>query len=260
MNSEFLYTNFLNTTTMLTIDSNTGSAAFLFDLRPKRKYQSVQFDDDTTTTSIHIAFEETQTVDRIVLQNMNWKNFRVYYNGATANTITLTTTCGTTTSEWDSNSSTNAYLYFDPIHMTSVTFDITETIVANSEKSIGQIYVGGKILRVARNPDVNGFKMSVKSKEISHEMSDGGTVLFKIRNKRRAQLKWRYYDSADIDELETVYDMNTAYEFAPFPTGTGWDGNFGRYAWVGGFNFLEPSNNYLPTGKDGSIDLREVPI
>ena len=87
---EFLTKNYLQTTTALTLDSNTALAQYLFKRDKRFQYVSDGFNDDATTTSIVIAFDSTVPVSRIGLVGMNWKDFTIFYNGATANVLSLT--------------------------------------------------------------------------------------------------------------------------------------------------------------------------
>ena len=260
MNMEMLWQSFFNTSTMAVVQSNTAGAAFLFDRRPTRRYISVGYNNDLTQTTIKVNFTSTQTVSRVLIQNHNFKEFRVYCNGATASTLALTTTSGTTTSYWTTNSETSSYLMFSDTYMTSLSIDIKSTHVANEEKKIGQLIVSDQQFQFTRNPDRGGLSPESKPKEIVHSMSDGGTVVFRIRDKIRYQLTGTHRLAAEISGLRTVYDTKLPLVFVPFPTGTAWDGQAYEVNWVGGFNAgLKPSDNYTAVGYDFRIELEEGP-
>ena len=53
---EFIRENYLNTTTMLTVNSNTGTAANLFTRDPFYQYYSDGLNNDATTASITVTF------------------------------------------------------------------------------------------------------------------------------------------------------------------------------------------------------------
>lgn len=260
MNMEFLYANFANTTTQFAGSSNTAGSAFLFDRRPTRRYISSGFADDLTQTTIKINFDTTQTVSRVILQNVNFKDFRIYYGGVTANTLALTSTSETVTSVWTSNSSTNLYLMFSDTYMTSLSIDIKKTMVANEEKKIGQLWISDQRYQFTRNPNKSGFSPDAKTKEIKHEMSDGGTVVFRIRDKFKYSIKTDYRDNAEISALQDIYDANIQFAFVPFPTGTAWDGRIYEMNWTGGFQAgLRPSSDWTAKGYDVEIMLEETP-
>lgn len=260
MNMEMLWQNFFNTSTLAVLDSNTAGAAYLFDRRPTRKYISVGYANDLTQTTIKVAFDSTQTVSRVILQNVNWKEFRVFYNGTTASTLALTTTCGTTASYWTGNSETSLYLMFTDTAMTSLSIDIKKTIVADEEKKCGQLIISDQQFQFTRNPDKGGLTPEMRPKEITHTMSDGGTVVFRIRDKIQYALSGTHRLSSEITGLRAVYDTKLPLVFVPFPTGTSWDGQAYEMNWVGGFNVgLKPSDNYTEVGYDFRINLEESP-
>lgn len=257
---EMLYQNFFNTSTMAVLDSNTAGAAYLFDRRPTRKYISVGYANDLTSTTIRINFSSTQTISRVALQNINWRDFRVYYNGTTASTLALTTTCGTTASNWTGNSATSLYLMCSDTAMTSLSIQINKTIVADEEKKAGQIIVSDQQFQFTRNPDSRGLTPEMQPKEIVHTMSDGGTVVFRVRDKIKYKLTGSHREQSEITGLRAVYDTKLPLYFVPFPTGTSWDGNAYEVNWVGGFNAgLKPSDNYTAVGYDFTINLEESP-
>lgn len=256
---EFLSPNYVNTSTMLAVDSNTAGSSFLFDRRPQRKYFSAGFNDDLTTTSIRVSFPNTVTIDHIILQNINWKKFTIW-TGATATTFALTTTAGTIASAWTANAGTNLYLVLaSTTAMTSMSIDVYSTQTANEEKAVGQLYVGSRLYQFAKNPDIGGFDPVVHPKHIEHEMSDGGTIVYRIREKMYYTLSVKY--DTDFSTLKTnVYDLNSEIYFTPFPTCTSWNGDAYEVQWVGGFFAgKKPSQNYVQTGYDLKIKLEETP-
>lgn len=260
MNMEILWQNFFNTSTMAVLGSNTAGAAYLFDRRPTRRYISVGDASDLTQTTIKVNFTATQTVSRVILQNINFKELRVFYNGATASTLSLTTTSGTTTSYWTNNSETSLYLMFADTNMTSLSIDIQSTMVANEEKKIGQLIITDQQFQFTRNPDRGGLSPEMRPKEITHTMSDGGTVVFRIRDKIRYSLSGTHRLASEISGLRAVYDTKLPLLFVPFPTGSAWDGQAYEMNWVGGFNVgLKPSDNYTAVGYDFRIELEESP-
>lgn len=259
MNMEFLRPNFVNTSTQYDVDSNTATAGFLVDRRPSRQYKSVGSADDTTQTSIRITFPNTVTVDHILLQNLNFKEFKIFKDGSTASTFALTSTVGTASSSWTAFSGDHLYLVLASLTaMTSLTIDIKSTQIANQEKALGQLVVSSRLYQFTRNPKNDGFTPSVYAKEIDHEASDGGSILFNIRNKMRYDLMVQYDD--DRAALQTVYDMKTEMYFVPFPTCSSWNGDAFEMIWRGGFDVgRKPTTNFVQSGYDKKIKLEETP-
>ena len=78
MNLEFLNKNLLDTTTAMSVTTGTSTAGHLFNRYISKQYQSSGDNNDATGTTIDIIFNATTSVNRIVLQNMNLKDFTVY--------------------------------------------------------------------------------------------------------------------------------------------------------------------------------------
>lgn len=257
---EFAGLNVLDTTTSLSIETGTGTAAYLFDRTPVKQYSSVGKNADATPASITINFSVTETVDRVILQNINWKGFRIYYNGNVKNVLQLSSGNITTTSEFSSNSVTNCFFHFSATVMTSITFVPTSTMIANQEKKVGQIWVMTKEMTFEKNPTSDQYKPSFFSKQIVHELSDGGTSILNISSKFKADIELGFVSNSFRDSLQDIYDVQPNV-FIPFPTGTGWDGLIYECNWVGDWDFYQPSKNDVRTyGWKGSVKLRETPV
>jgi hypothetical protein len=253
---EFLSATLLETTTQLAVNSSTITIANIMDPDTRRQFVSDQFNNDNTTTTITISFDSTQTVDRIALMDFNAKKFNVYYNGVTANAFTITSP--TTTSQFTTNSATNLYLACSSVAVTSVTFDIYSTQVANSEKAIGYIYVGANELTFPRVPNASNYTPVRDPKEMIHELSDGGTRRHVVQTKWSTKIKFQHITESFRDSLLTIYEANEPKTFVPFGTGTAWDGILFEANWVGNFEFYKYSDDAIASGYSGSIDLKET--
>jgi len=259
---EFLYSNYVNTTTMLdTLNATAGTFAatttlqYVMDTNERLQFLTDNFDDDSTTTTIRVSFSETLTVGKIALKGINWKDFTVYYNGVTANTFVLTNP--TTASDFSENSATSLYLSVTEQACTSVSFDITKTITANQEKAAGHIVISRSKLDFERRPSAKGYRPKISPKEIVHQMSNGGTRKHAIDRKFSADIKYRFISSTFRDDLEDIWKEQDEFIFTPFPTGTSWDGDIFQCIWIGDFDFPY-SDNPASAGYDGKIRLRET--
>lgn len=255
---ELLKANFLDTTTQIAVQSNSALAANLFNPDRALQYFSDGYADDLTTTSITISFDQTQTISRIALLEHNLKEFSLFYNGATANSIALSGP--TTTASFNANSLTSHYLQLSaPIYATSLTLDLKKTISANSEKAIGHLVLSDQELDFARIPNSSGYTPSLDPKQIVHTLSDGGTRIHAVRDKWKAKLKFSHVTETIRDQFRDVYDQHVPFIFVPFGTHTSWDGILFECVWVGAFNFYRFSDNAANAGFSGDIDLRETP-
>ena len=190
MSFEIIRQNLVNTTTQLTMDSNTTNAANLFHRDPRRQWVSNGFNNDLTTSTITISFGTTQTISRIVLLEVNWKQVDIYYNEATANTFALTSTAETTTSRWTQNSASGLYLTLNTLAVaTSVSFAVRSTQVANNEKAVGLIHISDTWFIFTRDPSAKNYLPALDPKRITHELSDGGRRVHHLADKWKADIR-----------------------------------------------------------------------
>jgi hypothetical protein len=256
---EFLTKNILNTSTMLIVNSATSTATNIITRSLTKQYVSSGFNNDLTQTSITVSFSQDTTVSRLGLIGINWKSFRAFYNGVTANTFSLTTTAATTTSNWSTNSETSMFITATPVVCTSVTFNILSTQVANSEKVLGHLYIADLLNDFDRVPSASNYTPMIVPKQQVHTLSDGGTRVNTVEEKFSAKIKLKYIDRDFRDELKSTYALRTEIGFVAFPTTTGWDEILYQCVWVGSFDGYKFSDNAATSGFDLAIDLREVP-
>lgn len=253
---EFSSRSYIETTTQYSVNNSTITVSNLLDPDIRKQFISDQFNNDLTTVTMTISFDETTTIDRIALLEFNAKKFNVYYNGATANAFTITNP--TTTTQFTNNSASNMYLACTAVAVTSVTFDFYSTQVANSEKAIGYIYIGANQLTFDRIPSSKNYTPVRDPKELIHELSDGGNRRHVVQTKWSTKLKFSYLSETFRSNLEEVYDLNEPIVFIPFGTGTSWDGILFEANWVGNFDFYKYSDDAANSGFSGSIDLKET--
>jgi hypothetical protein len=260
---EFLSLNSVNTTTQITV--STGSNANrLFDRRQSEQFSSSGDNSDTTTTTITIEFTSFQLLDRIVLENINWKSFKAYYNSNSSNLFSITS-ADTGTAQWTQNSQTNMLMKLESeISCTSISFEITSTMIANEEKKAGQIWALNQIFALDDNPDSKGYKAMIGRKEYSHTMSDGGITTYYINDNFSADISLKYVSQTVYDNLKDLHNLKTSFTFIPFPTATNWEQNFSvariyEVNWIKDFDFEKYTKNLTTLGHSGTIRLRETP-
>lgn len=253
---EFLSQTLLQTTTQLFVSTNTVTSENIMNPDVRRQYISSGSNNDLTTTTITITFDSTQTVDRIALMEHNIKGFNIFYGGVTANAFTMTSP--TTTSQFTSNSATNLYLACTPVEVTSVTFDLKTTMVANSEKAVGYLYLGENELTFDRIPSSGNYTPVIDPKELIHNLSDGGTRRQTVQTKWSVKVKLKYISETFKDSLYSIYNQFAPKVFVPFGTGTAWDGILFEANWMGNFDFYKYADDATNAGFTGSIDLKET--
>lgn len=254
---DFCKTNLILTTSAFTLDSNTILAQNIFNRDLNYQYFSEGFDNDNTTTTITVTFDSTTAVSRISLFNINWKNFSFYYDGVTANSISLNG-ADTTTSSYTSNSNTTMFFRFDTILTDTISFDINSTQVANEEKVVGFMYISDAYFTFDRIPSAGNYKPVVSPKQIVHQMGDGGTKVHNIARKNEIDITLKYLTTAQRNQLKTIYDLQDVFWFAPFATTTSWNGLFFEANWIGDFEPDKYSDNAVDSGFNVRLKLRET--
>jgi hypothetical protein len=254
---ELLYENLINTTTMISVNSNTTLVENLFNPDRRIQYFSDGFANDSTVSTIRINFSATTPVSRIAIMEHNIEAMTIFYNGVTANTFSLTGP--TTTSDFASLTSTDIYLQMSAaVNVTSVSFDIKRTITANSEKAIGHLVLSTQLLDFSQIPNASGYTPKLDPKQIVHTLSDGGTRLHVVRDKWSASIKLSQVNTTFRDQLRDVYEMYSPMIFVPFNTSSSWDAILFECVWTGPFTFYKFSDNAATVGFSGDISLKET--
>jgi len=255
---EILYKNQLDTTTQLDIASGTLTQENIFTRDQKMQYYTSGYNDDATTASITINFDQTTSIDRIALLETNWKDFTVFYDGTTANTFALTSTGSTITSDFSNNSETSLYMAATTVNCTSVTFDILSTQIANSEKAVGMVVLSSKLYDFDKIPSSKGYKPTIVPDEVEHKMADGGRRIQRTTNKFRGSIKLKYISESFRNNLYDLWNDADDFIFVGFATMASWDEVLYEVVWPGKFDFFTYSDDAVATGFSGTINLREI--
>lgn len=256
---EFIKANLLNTTTQLSVNSNTATSSNLFNRDYLYQYYSDQFNNDLTTTSITVTFDSTTSVSRIALLDTNFKEFSIFYNGSTASTFTLLN-ADTTTSSYTGNTDVNKYFRFSTLQVSSITINAKKTITADQEKYLGLFMISDLNLSLSKIPNAQNYKPRLFPKQVVHKLSDGGSRIHTVRRKWETKLQLNYIQQAERDSLYDLYTAYTEFNFCPFGTTTSWDGLLFECVWDGDFDFYEYSDNATSSGFSGQISLKETPV
>src|SRR3990167_6975005 len=191
---EFLSENYLNTTTQVVVNNSTDLSSYLFDRNTTLGYTTNGY-NSTTATVVSVVFTSPVVLSHVLIQDHNLRQFRVFYDSATANSLAVVS----------GNSATEYYLTFASVTVSSIQVQLDNTIAGSIEKTIGELFVGESQLQFERNPSVKKWKPTIFRKQVEHEMPDGGTALFNIKDKYRASLSWDFVTSAFRDDLYDVY-------------------------------------------------------
>ncbi len=244
---EFLGRNLVTTSTMIKVDSNTDLSTYMIDRNRRLGWSSNGYTGSTQTV-ISLEFGTPTVISHVMLQNHNLKDFRIFYNSVTANSLLVVS----------SNSQTSTYLSVNSITVSSVQIQIDAPMVAGADRQVGELIIAERQLQFERNPSIEAWDQSIFRKQIEHEMPDGGTVVFNIKDKYRADIAWQFITETFRNQLRSVFDSGNPVYFLPRPTSTSWDGDAYEVVWVGGFNFYF-SDNEPSVGYSGSLTLKETP-
>jgi len=255
---ELIKANFINTTSSIVVNSNTATAEHIMNPDVTFQHVSSGFNNDLTTSTITINFDETLSVSRIAMVGMNLKDFNLFYNGTTANTFAITSTSATTVSQWTSNSETSMYLPFTAVNATSVTLDMKKTLTANSEKAIGYLVVSEEHIDFTRIPAAKNYAPVLDSQDVVHVLSDGNTRIQFISDKWSTNVKLEYITEAFRNSLKTVFDLHDGMVFVAFGTSTSWDEVIYPCVWEAPFEFFSFSDNAPSAGFSGTLRLKET--
>lgn len=245
---EFLHENLINTTTQIKVSSSSDSTGLLFDKNPRKKYSTNGFNSNTSTL-ISIEFGSATIIDHVILQNHNLKQFRVFFNSATANSLFTVV----------NNSATSTYHAFATTTVSSIQLQVDDTMSGATEKTLGEFMITRRdVSAFERNPSTDNFDVKIDRKQVRVEMPDGGIHLFNIQDKYKAKIKFKFITTSFRDNLLSIYNTALPTVFVPFPTGTGWSGQAHEVVWTGDFDF-QHSDNAKSQGYDGTINIEETP-
>lgn len=254
---EFWNKNQLQTSTQIAVNSGTLTGYFMMVRDPRRQWLSDNFNNDSLASTVTISFDTAITLDRIAIDGINWKKFNIYYNGLTSNALTLTGP--TTTSQWTTNSEGAMALACTQVTgVTSLTFDIYSTQVANAEKALGWLCVSSRLLDFEKIPDAGSYDPIINVEQKEHKLSDGGVRIHTIERKFAASIKLKWITASFKDELFEVWRDADDFVFAPFPTAASWDTVAYEMVWPGRFDFFEHADNNTESGFKGTITLKEI--
>lgn len=247
---ELLKDNLIITTTLMKVDVNTSLTQFLIDRNVATQYETTGYSSNTSTV-ISIEFSNPTILSNIILQNHNFKQFRVFYDSVTANVFSPDINETT-------NSATSSYFFFNSTTVSSVQLQIDAATAADTEKIIGQLIATERRLKFTRNPSIKKFKPNLKKTQVEHKMPDGGSVLYNISEKMDAKIGLTFISTSFHNSLKDIFKEDNPLYYLPFPTTTAWDGDAFPVVWIGGFDF-KFSSNAKNQGFTGNIRLKERP-
>jgi hypothetical protein len=242
--------NELNTTTQIVVDAvNTATVGNIFDRDTRTQWRTVGY-GTSTSTIFSIEFATATAIDRIFLQNHNLKQFRIFYNSTTASVFSPAINETT-------NSATSNLYEVATTSVNSIQIQVDLATSADTEKLIGEVYVGGLMLPFEQNPSAGNYTPAIDREQVVHKMPNGGVAIFNVADKFQANIKLRHISDTFEASLRNVYETGTTFYFVPFGTTTAWDGFAYEVAWTGKYDFKYAANN-VSGGYNGTIIIEET--
>ncbi len=248
----FLQNNVISTGTEFTSTSGSGTHPNLVDRKINTKWTTSGENSDANTATISWVAPSSTIVSSLLLQNHNFKDFRVVFNSVSTFTPNLSVT---------GNAFSNTYYKFASQSVNSIDIIIEDTIVADQEKTLAQIIVSNEKIEFDTNPEFNRYRPSFFKKGVEQELSDGGIVSIFLSSKFRADINLGFINSSTYDSLTKIYNEHKDFVFCPFPVDTftsNWNGQAFAVNWTGDLIIDSLSDNTL-NGYTGIINLREIP-
>jgi hypothetical protein len=249
MTMELWGENYIFTTGIVAVQSNTLLSQNILDRNENTQYLSFGY-GTTTATVITVSFSSACVVDKIFLKNHNLKQFRIFYDGVTANTFTPNIT-------YTTNSESTQVFTINSVTVSSISLQCDLATAADTEKAIGEFYIGQKLISFERNPTAKSYLPVLNRTQVIHTMPNGGVTRFIVDEKMKITMSWEYLTPTFYGQLQTIFNDGSPMYFVPFPTTTAWGGQAWEVLWTNPFEFDFSSDNKL-AGYGGKMVLEET--
>lgn len=194
--------------------SGDASANYAIDRNIDTKWRSVS-SNDTISETIEIDFNGTQTFTRLLLLNMNFKDFSVKYDVSGAWTDFTNTfgidgaTSGGKVVE-TAFADDSAYYEFDSVTTAKIQVTVTKTQTVNAEKFLTQLIACTEIGTLQGHPAI---KPTVDKNERVKTALSGRMMVIKSIETFQAQITFKNYPgrspyNADLDIAFSLFDLD----------------------------------------------------
>ena len=198
--------------TVAVATSNSASANNILTNRQLSYWQSIGT-DDTTTETITVTYNKTVTIDRIILNRMNFKQFTVKYDLSSVWTD-FTTVVGLDGALGGGISETafadeTAYYEVDQITTTGIQIEVLKTQVADAEKIIYNLFTSVELGTLEYPPRIEG---AFNRKQRQSEVLSGLTNIQKAFEVNNFGLEFTSHPSeSDMDLINTLFDEENSF-------------------------------------------------
>lgn len=197
------------------VSSGSGTGESALDLNPLTFWRSVGSDDTTTETFV-VTFSGTVTIDRILLVDINFKDFTVKYDVSGTPTdftsvVGLDGSLGGGIAETAFADNT-AYYEFDSVSTTKVTVSVTKTQVVDAQKYMSQFIATTELGTLTGFPQIERVVRSRNSRV--KRMLSGRSLVEKSLESAMYTINFQDYPagfSSDIDLVYTLFDSEKPF-------------------------------------------------
>lgn len=171
--------------------------------------------DDTTTETITITWDASQTFNRIFLVDHNFKEFEIKYLSGVSY-VSFASVVGLDGTQSGIAETTfaddTAYYEFTQVSTTSIQVTVLKTQVADEEKYLNQLIVTTELGTLQGYPDITGSEFS--RQERSKKMLSGKQLTLKSEGFFKCTLNFKTYParlSDDIDLMFSLFDKEETF-------------------------------------------------
>lgn len=208
----------------------------------------------TGTRTITFTFSSAKTVDRIILKNINWKNFTIQYNSSTN---------FTPTQSYTNNTLTDMYIQVTKLTtITSIVISVTETMTAGDVIRASQIIFCESLYQPAttfasQGNAEDGLVYLPFVSQKTNMLSDGSFDKTFIKSGFGFQLKIALLSTANQASFKSVFDWNkrNSLIFIPEPDSSTWNGIYSYVHWNNALDIYNATSGFTINGFNANIDL-----
>lgn len=188
--------------TLTATSANTALFANLYDNDDNTNLISLG-SDDLTPEAWEIEFSGQRTIDSIHISNHNIKSGKIeYWDGAAWDDVSPTIS-------WSANTATSNIFSFTKVSTTKIRLTMDTTIVADAEKSVGELRALDLIGTVERNPSKSDPRWKEKARKMTTD--DNSSIYVFFGSKFNTKMKFENATDADLALFRSLKDLGTPF-------------------------------------------------